>query len=542
MARKKDSEGMKVDSADWQARATHIRQVLGAAPDTAVAEALGTFLFEDDDDKTWTYNGAAWMSWDGTQWAEGEAPATLHMQPFLHEASAAEAAEDAERASTKAAAAAPEIATAAAATTGEGAAMAETPEAAAAEAAVDDKPAVGATVSSGAILAAIAASDGQTPASDAGKTDTAASDAPAATPAADAAAAREPASTHSGMAAGAAAGAAATAADAGMSSAGSAPAAQGGMGTSGPATSQPAAGMAAAAAGNECARQRRRILFTGCVPRNTHRPIAGHGCLDQTGSERSPRVPVGCPNRADGGRDDLQRLGPSGRLQRLDRLGRRPSTSACRRDTGTARGASGGAGGVAAACPTGSAELAATGPATCPTNLAATRATGSAELAATGQQPVPQQTAGVAAARRCSGSRSNCAGGAATATTAGRFPANTRRATDGHAGVGSAKPGVTAAGSACARHAAPGCGVEPERLGARCRVQRVEWLGRRSNAGGLRPGAIPALSFGPGCCWRLASAADRSGRALVALGHAWLEPEAAGDARLGQLVRVEDLS
>ena len=99
MARKKDSEGMKVDSADWQARATHIRQVLGAAPDTAVAEALGTFLFEDDDDKTWTYNGAAWMSWDGTQWAEGKAPATLHMQPFLHEASPAEAAEDAERGS-----------------------------------------------------------------------------------------------------------------------------------------------------------------------------------------------------------------------------------------------------------------------------------------------------------------------------------------------------------------------------------------------------------------------------------------------------------
>src|SRR6476660_338249 len=115
---------------------------------------------------------------------------------------------------------------------------------------------------------------------------------------------------------------------------------------------------------------------------------------------------------------------------------------------------------MATARATGSAELAATGP-----------AARSAELAATGPATRAAADAGVAAARRCSGGRSNGAGAATATGAVGRFPTDSRRATDGHAGLGSAQPGATAAGSACARYAAPGCGVEPERLGARCRVQ-----------------------------------------------------------------------
>ena len=202
--------------------------------------------------------------------------------------------------------------------------MAETPEAAAAEAAVDDKPAVGTTVSSGAILAAIAASDGQTPASDAGKADTAASDSP---PPPTPAAARP---ARGGKGAGI---------DQFRNGRGcgcrswcnccgcryvlrrQCPGRAGWHGHQRSSDEPAGRRHGGSCCGNECARQRRRILFTGCVPRNTHRPIAGHGCLDQTGSQRSPRVPVGCPNRADGGRDDLQWLGPSGRLERLDRLG-----------------------------------------------------------------------------------------------------------------------------------------------------------------------------------------------------------------------------
>jgi hypothetical protein len=87
------NDGAMMDAADWQARAGHIRQVLAAAPDTAVAEALGTFLFADDGGKTWTFNGAVWMSWDGALWSEGAAPDNLRLQPFLHEADAAEAVE-----------------------------------------------------------------------------------------------------------------------------------------------------------------------------------------------------------------------------------------------------------------------------------------------------------------------------------------------------------------------------------------------------------------------------------------------------------------
>ena len=78
-------EGAMIDATDWQARAGHIRQVLAGAPDTAVAEALGTFLFADDSGKTWTYNGAAWMSWDGSKWSEGSATGVLRLQPFLHD-------------------------------------------------------------------------------------------------------------------------------------------------------------------------------------------------------------------------------------------------------------------------------------------------------------------------------------------------------------------------------------------------------------------------------------------------------------------------
>src|SRR5215212_4093012 len=82
-------DGAMMDTADWQARAGHIREVLAGAPDTAVAAALGTFLFADEAGKTWTYNGALWMSWDGSQWSAGSAPANLRLQPFLGEADAA---------------------------------------------------------------------------------------------------------------------------------------------------------------------------------------------------------------------------------------------------------------------------------------------------------------------------------------------------------------------------------------------------------------------------------------------------------------------
>ena len=283
MARKKDSEGMKVDSADWQARATHIRQVLGAAPDTAVAEALGTFLFEDDDDKTWTYNGAAWMSWDGTQWAEGKAPTTLNMQPFLHEPSAAEAAEDAESA------AAPEIATAGAATIGTAAALAETPEAAAAEGPVAaGMAAADSPVSKDAILASFAAGDGKTADLDAAKTDSAASDmtatadkpdeaAAATTAAGMSGAASQPASTDSSMSMGAGAAMAAGAAS-GMGSAGAAgtgSTAAPAMGSSFPAAgspgmSQPATTAAAVAA---AVRRQRPVRRQQRPVRRQQRPV-----------------------------------------------------------------------------------------------------------------------------------------------------------------------------------------------------------------------------------------------------------------------------
>lgn len=88
-------EGAMIDATDWQARAGHIRQVLAGAPDTAVAEALGTFLFADDSGKTWTYNGAAWMSWDGSKWSEGSAMGVLRLQPFLHDTTPAMAESEA---------------------------------------------------------------------------------------------------------------------------------------------------------------------------------------------------------------------------------------------------------------------------------------------------------------------------------------------------------------------------------------------------------------------------------------------------------------
>ena len=311
--------------------------------------------------------------------------------------------------------------------------------------------------------------------------------------------------------------------------------------------------------------------------------------MDQAGSQRPPRVPARRPDRADGGRDDLQRLGPSGWLERLDGLGRRTSAPANR---GCGRAANRTAGSaarrLAATRAAADAVVATAGAATRSANLAATRAAADTGLAATGSTT----GRGTASSRRC-GSR-------ATASTAGRLPPEPCRTADGHARLGTAQPGTTAAGSAGSRNAAHGRRVEPERLGTCRRVQRLEWLGGRPDVGCLRASALPALakqseraeanppqsacgrllrasarasgdSLAAGCalapnppqsaCGRLlrasarasgdspaavcalalTPAADRSGRTLVALGHPRLEPETAGYARLGQLVRVEDL-
>lgn len=298
---KKDegTEGMMIDAADWQARATHIRQVLAGAPDTAVAEALGTFLFADDDGKTWTYNGAAWMSWDGTQWSEGKVPSEVSMQPFLHDAGAAEA----DDAGAAVIAAAAEIATADSAKTGSAAMMAETPEAAKAETLAAEAKPVETPVSKEAILASVAASD----ATKADEADPSKSEAaavyypqaekpaeekpaePAVVAAAVSAAARpedttattampsdlasQPTGTDAGMAAGAGmAGAAGMTTSAGMASsstapAGSAPAATaGGMAMGQPAAATAAVGAAAVPASSPAASTPGAFRATHTVP------------------------------------------------------------------------------------------------------------------------------------------------------------------------------------------------------------------------------------------------------------------------------------
>ncbi|MDP8905801.1 MAG: hypothetical protein M3N29_10955 [Chloroflexota bacterium] len=94
----------RVEPADWEARAAHIRQALGdAVSPTTLVEVLGSFRFLDDDGLTWTYNGASWLSWNGQAWVEGSPEEQLRLQPFRPEAVAEAEEEEAGRASAEAA-------------------------------------------------------------------------------------------------------------------------------------------------------------------------------------------------------------------------------------------------------------------------------------------------------------------------------------------------------------------------------------------------------------------------------------------------------
>lgn len=80
----KASDDTRIDPADWVARAQAVRQALAVdgLADTEMLDGLNAFRFTDDSGRTWTYNGAAWMSWDGAAWAPGTPPGALRLQPF----------------------------------------------------------------------------------------------------------------------------------------------------------------------------------------------------------------------------------------------------------------------------------------------------------------------------------------------------------------------------------------------------------------------------------------------------------------------------
>jgi hypothetical protein len=77
-------DDVRIDPADWAARADHVRQALMAddLPANEMVEALNSFRFLDDAGRTWMYDGLAWSWWDGTRWMPASPPGQLRLQPF----------------------------------------------------------------------------------------------------------------------------------------------------------------------------------------------------------------------------------------------------------------------------------------------------------------------------------------------------------------------------------------------------------------------------------------------------------------------------
>lgn len=72
-------EPVPVDPAEWERRAAATRRMLedDGVPKERLFEALGDFVFVDPDGRDITYDGKAWLAWNGTQWVASARPASI---------------------------------------------------------------------------------------------------------------------------------------------------------------------------------------------------------------------------------------------------------------------------------------------------------------------------------------------------------------------------------------------------------------------------------------------------------------------------------
>ena len=75
------SDPTRVVPADWESRAAKVRAELaadGIAP-SDLFQVLVMFRFLDDANRSWSYTGDQWLTWDGRQWLPAPAPGPLRM-------------------------------------------------------------------------------------------------------------------------------------------------------------------------------------------------------------------------------------------------------------------------------------------------------------------------------------------------------------------------------------------------------------------------------------------------------------------------------